>query len=109
MMLIGLGLSKMENLFRPDWSFLRWMFSIRFVVWPLAMAAVVAADVSLFHLYGHDIHFMMLLIGMVPMAANTVAFAETLGLSAENAASAVLLSTLFALFFIPAGLSFWTF
>lgn len=45
---------------------------------------------------------MMLLISACPLAANTVAFATLLKTEPEKAGVAVLLSTVFALFYIPA-------
>lgn len=106
MMLIGVGLAKIETL-RPNLAMLGWLFGYRFLVWPLLMTGFVIADRMVFGFYGQDIHTMLLLIGLVPLAANTVAFAGYLRLPASEAAMAVLLSTLFALFYIPFMLSFF--
>lgn len=100
MMLIGVGLAKIETL-KPNWPMLGWLFGYRFIVWPLLMLGIVLADRHILELYDQDIHTMLILMGLVPLAANTVAFAGYLRLPASEAAMAVLLSTLFALFYIP--------
>lgn len=100
MMLIGVGLGKLEHL-RPNFTLLGWLFGFRFALWPLLMLGVVTADRLWFGLYDANIHTMLVLIGLVPLAANTVAFAGTLKLPASEAAMAVLLSTIFALFYLP--------
>ncbi len=105
MMLIGVGLAKVETL-RPNFALIGWLFGFRFLVWPALMTGIVAADRLWFHLYDKDVHLMLTLIGIVPLAANTVAFAGHLKLPAGEAAMAVLASTLFALFFIPLMLGF---
>ena len=45
---------------------------------------------------------MLLIMSIVPPAANIAAFAATLDLNPEKAATTVLLGTIFALFYIPA-------
>ena len=107
MMLIGVGLAKIDTL-RPNKALLGWLFGFRFIAWPLLSAGFVALDRAVFKLYGQDIHTMIILMGLVPLAANTVAFAGTLKLPAGEAAMAVLLSTLFALFYLPLMLTILT-
>ncbi len=100
MMLIGVGLSKIK-IIKPDLAMLGWLFGYRFIVWPFLMFGLLMADKLVFGLYDQPVHLMLMIIGMVPLAANTVAFAGALKLPAEEAATAVLLSTVFAVFYIP--------
>ncbi len=100
MMLIGVALTKMETL-RPNPVLLCWLFGFKFVVWPLLAFALIVADRTIFGLYDDSVHMMMMLIGLAPLAANTVAYAGNLKLPAGEAAMAVLLSTFFALLYIP--------
>lgn len=100
MMLIGIGLSKASTL-RPNFALLGWLGAFRFAVWPAVMFCIAATDRFFLHLYDRDIHTMMLLIGLVPLGANMVAYAGHLNLPAGEAAMAVLLSTLFALAYLP--------
>jgi predicted permease len=48
----------------------------------------------------------MLLMSIVPLASNTVAFATKLGVHPEKSAITVLASTLFVLFYIPLFVTF---
>lgn len=104
MMLIGVALAGVKD-FRINWPLIGFMFFMKFMTWPLAMGGIIALDVYLLHLFTHQIHIMLLIAGIVPLMANTVAFAARLGVRPGEAATAVLLSTLFALFYIPA--VFW--
>lgn len=101
MMLIGVALAGVKN-FRINWPLIGFAFFMKFVVWPLALGGIIALDVYILHLFTHEIHVMLLIAGIVPLMANTVAFAARLGVKPGEAATAVLLSTLFALFYIPA-------
>ena len=100
MMMIGLGLSAIRRL-SFDWAFVGVSFIAKFVVWPVVVLAFVVLDQSSLHLYDASIHTIMMLMSIVPLAANTVAFATELKAQPEKASMAVFLSTIFALFYIP--------
>lgn len=99
-MLIGLGVAELRTL-RFDWKFVAATFLGKFAIWPLSMAALILIDRGFFHLYDVRSHQMLFLIACTPLAANTVAFATLLDTEPAKAGVAVLLSTIFALFFIP--------
>jgi hypothetical protein len=102
MMLIGLGIAGSgSSKIVIDVPFIGMAFLAKFVVWPLLMILVMWADARYFHLFEPLVRNVMLTLSIVPMAANTVAYATELKTHPEKAASAVLLSTLFALFYIP--------
>ncbi len=100
MMIIGVGIAGMKN-FKPDMQFLALGFLAKFVCWPLLVFGVIALDRLYFHLYTDDIYKVMILLASVPFAANTVAVASELKAHPEKSAFAVLLSTIFALLYIP--------
>jgi hypothetical protein len=100
MMLIGLGLSEITE-YKFDIKFTAMTFLSKFVVWPIIILLIIFADNSLFKLYDPSIHKIMMLISIVPIAANTVAYATILRAHPDKASVAVLLTTLFALFYIP--------
>lgn len=100
MMLIGLGLEGLRRV-RPDFRFVAASFIVKFLVWPLAVVLLIAIDNLTANIYPPSIERIMILLAIVPLAANTVAFATKLDAQPEKAALAVFLSTLFALFFIP--------
>lgn len=99
MMLIGLGLSTLKHL-RSDLKFTGFVFFGKFVCWPLL-------TLLMLWLYGQVtevpdiVRQIFVLISLVPLAANAVAFAAHLKVEPDKAATAVMLTTLFALFYIP--------
>lgn len=101
MMIIGLGLSGIAS-FALDIRFIGFCFAMKFLIWPLAGGAIILADGAFLHLYGADARRSILLLSIVPMAANTVVIAALLAAHPEKVAAAVLLSTLFALLYVPA-------
>lgn len=100
MMIIGMGLASVR-LQHLDLKFIFLTFLAKFITWPLIIAGVIFLDQTAFHLYGTSIYNVMIIMAIVPLAANTVAFATELNVHPDKAALAVLLSTLFALFYIP--------
>ncbi len=100
MMLVGLGLTEVKKLF-VDGRFLAMALMWKFLLWPIAMGAVIALDTAVFHLYPDVVHRVMFVLAVVPLAANTVAWATELKMHPDKAASAVFLSTVVALVYIP--------
>ena len=100
MMIIGLGLADMKS-FKLDPKFLTLAFGAKFVAWPLLMLLFVYIDNHFLYLFDEPTHKVMFLLSIVPLAANNVAFATELKAQPEKASSAVFLSTLIALVYIP--------
>ncbi len=100
MMLIGIALGKTAPL-QFNWRLNAWLGAVKFIVWPLAVLSLIALDRHVLHLFDADIHKMFLVIGIVPLPGNVVAYAAQLNVHPEETAMAVLLSTLFALVYIP--------
>lgn len=100
MMIIGLGLAGITE-FKFDFLFISLTFIAKFLIWPLLVFLIIFLDNNLLKIYDANIHKVLILLAVVPLAANTVAFATTLKTHPEKVAVAVLLSTLFALFYIP--------
>ncbi len=100
MMLVGLGLSDNKN-FQIDVKFIGLAFIAKFLFWPLVTIALLFFDSITFKLYNPSIYKFILLMAIVPLAANVVSYATVLKSHPEKVAMAVLLSTLFALFYIP--------
>src|SRR5690606_716720 len=103
MMLIGVALSKQPKI-ELDIRLMRWMFTPKFIVWPLGGLAFILADIYWFQSFGPVIHQLLLIFTTVPLAGNLVAYAATLNLHPERAASAVLVSTLLAITTVPLAL-----
>ena len=100
MMIIGIALSKMKRL-EFDWRLIGWLFGAKFVVWPALALLFIVIDQSALHLFPATVHGLILIFCSVPLMANLVAYAAQLNLHAEKAASSVLLSTLFAIVYMP--------
>ncbi|TAK95864.1 AEC family transporter [Patescibacteria group bacterium] len=100
MMIIGLGIAGFS---RAMWDakFIAVTFLAKFIVWPLVLLLLMAVDNNYFHLYGAELQRIMILMAIVPLAANTVSYATLLKVQPEKAALAVLFSTVFALLYIP--------
>lgn len=100
MMLIGLGTSQYTKV-ELDLRFVGSAFLMKFFVWPLAVAGLVWADSHALHMFEPSVYQIMLLMSLVPLPANSVAFAMALKTEAKQVATAVLASTLFVLLYIP--------
>jgi malate permease and related proteins len=100
MMIIGLAIASIETL-KLDVKFISLSFMAKFVVWPLVVGLIIWLDNNYLHFYSPTIHNVMLLMAIVPLAANTVAYAAELKTQPEKAAIAVFFSTLLALVYIP--------
>lgn len=100
MMIVGLGLASIRR-FTFDVKFISLTFIAKFICWPLCAFAIIALDTHFFHQFAPMTHKALILLSIVPLAANSVAIASILDAHPEKAASAVFLSTLFALFYVP--------
>lgn len=99
MMIIGMTLGRV-TLHEFDARFIAACVTLRYVVWPLLSVAAVAllqASVGI----DATLATALLLLGVVPMAANVVVVAMELNIRPEKGAIAVLLTTLAAPLLIP--------
>ncbi|GAB5387781.1 MAG: AEC family transporter [Alphaproteobacteria bacterium] len=100
MLIIGIALPPVREL-RFDPVFVGYSFVVKYLVWPAIMAGVIWLDVSQFHLFEPEIHWMLMIIAIMPPAANVPALAIHLDLLPDKAATVVMTSTLFALVYVP--------
>lgn len=100
MMIIGMGILSFRGL-AGNLRFTGLAFFGKFVSWPLAAMAFWWLDANLFGLYNLAVYQAIFLISITPIAANTVVIATLLDTAPKQAAGTALLSTLFALVFIP--------
>jgi len=100
MMLVGLGIASMPSV-SFDKTFLLFTFISKFLIWPALAFLLIFIDVNFLHFYSEGMHHILLLLSIVPVAANTVAYSTQFNIHPHKAALAVLLSTLFALLYIP--------
>lgn len=100
MMIIGMGLADIKKI-EFDFKFIGLTFLIKFAVWPLLMILLIFLNSTFFKIFDNSLDKILLLMAIVPLAANTVSYATLLKAKPEKASLAVLLSTFFALFYIP--------
>ena len=100
MMIIGMGILSIRGL-AGNPRFTALAFFGKFVVWPVLALALWWLDSSVLGLYDPAVHQALFLIAITPIAANTVVIATLLDTAPRQAAGTTLLSTLFALLFIP--------
>lgn len=100
MMLIGLSLSRLRHL-AADPAFTGFLLAGKFIVWPLAGYALVTFYEYLTGTADPVVGQIIRLLSVMPLAANTAAFAAQLKVEPDKAATTVVLSTIVALFYIP--------
>jgi malate permease and related proteins len=99
MFIIGLGLAAVTRA-SFDGKLVGISFSAKFLAYPLIILGIRALNNS-YNFYDDSIMDVLLVLSITPIASNTVAFATKLKAHPEKAALTVLLSTLFALVYIP--------
>ena len=100
MMILGISLSSVTRAsFDPKFTLIT--FIAKFAAFPLVIGLFVFIDAHSWHLFSNEIHRIMLILSIVPMATNTVTYASHLKAHPIKAAFTVLLSTLFGLIYIP--------
>jgi len=104
MMLIGTALSRVGG-WRANARLTAMLFSVRFLLWPACTWGLVLLDRGALGLFDPTVHTLLLIVGVVPLAGNTVTFATQLRLRPGEAAAVVLESTVFAIGYVP--LAFW--
>jgi malate permease and related proteins len=100
MMIIGLGLAGLPN-FKFDFKFIGMTFLAKFAVWPLLVLLLIAVDMTWLHFFNQVIYDALILLSIVPIGVNTVILSSLLKNQPEKAVIAVVLSTVFALAYMP--------
>ncbi|WP_462270728.1 AEC family transporter [Desulfobacter sp.] len=101
MMIIGVVLGSMKTLVF-DLKLTVLVFIGKFLTIPLLGCLFIWLDSAVLHMFTIDIYHLIVLITIVPSAANVVAFSAQLNVQPEKAATTVLSGTIFALIYIPA-------
>ncbi len=100
MMIIGMGMAGLKG-FNLDFKFVGMTFIAKFLAWPLFALFLILLDTTFFKIYEPASHQVLMLISIVPLAINTVFMASLVNFHPEKVAATVLLSTLFALIYLP--------
>ncbi|WP_375170897.1 AEC family transporter [Marinobacter sp.] len=100
MMIIGMSITSFRGL-AGNLRFTGLAFVGKFVVWPAAAALFWWLDAHILGIYQPAVHQALFLISITPIAANTVVIATLLDTAPRQAAGTVMLTTVFALVYIP--------
>ncbi len=106
MMILGITLSLVTRA-SFDKTFTLLSFSAKFVCYPLIIGMLIYLDSTIFKLFSNDVHAVVMILSLTPMATNAVSYATYLKAHPEKAAFTIMLSTLFALIYIPLFIAFF--
>jgi predicted permease len=101
MMIVGAALARVDRLVIGP-RFLALTVLGKFVTFPVLIYGFTLWDQHVLGLFDPEIYKIMMVMAIVPTAANVAAFASQLDLVPEKAATTVLIGTVMALFYIPA-------
>lgn len=106
-LLVGIALSELTKTHTEIGAIVR-SFVPKFIVWPALVTVLILVDQGYIGLFEGrtDIYQVAFLMSIVPIAANTVAYATFLKAEPERAAFIVFTSTIFAIAYIPLMISF---
>ncbi|MGH1402629.1 MAG: AEC family transporter [Alphaproteobacteria bacterium] len=101
MMIVGAALSTLDRfVFGP--RFIALVFAGKFVAWITLAFGFVLLDRHVLHWFSSEVQDLVMVMALVPPAANIATFATQMNLEPEKAATTILIGTIFALFYIPA-------
>ena len=97
---IGLGLAAVKHII-VDWKFISVTFVSKFLLFPVLTMAFIAIDHFCLHHLPHQAHDVLLLMSVMPVAANTLSISLLFRLHPDKVASIVTLSIIFAGLYVP--------
>jgi predicted permease len=100
MMIVGFGLADIKDL-KLDFKFIGSSLLVKFFLWPLLTIIIISIDSTFIQAYDQEVHKMLILFSVAPLAANNIVIASVLNLHPEKVAASVVASTIFALFYVP--------
>lgn len=100
MVTIGLALSKIKE-FKLDFKFIGAAFASKFVFYPILFNIFILMDRFVFGWLNTDYYNALQLLCVAPMATNAIVLASLYKIYPEKVATAVLLSLLFVLIYMP--------
>lgn len=99
-LIIGFGVAQVRN-WKFDWTYLNVILSAKFLIWPAAMIGLLMLESAAIGFFTDAHKACLMLISIMPLAANSAAFAALFNITPDRMATAVALSTLMGLVLIP--------
>jgi len=106
MMVVGLSVSNIQKL-EIDSKLLGMCFLARFVAWPLMSFLLVLLDRYLLNVYTDKIHQMFMVVSFIPLGVNSLIVATILNNKPEKITSALVITTVSTLFYVPLVIKFF--
>ena len=100
LMMTGLSLASIKRV-EFDFKFLSVSLIIKFILQPAFFIGFVFLDKLYFEIFDSQIHMAIMLMSLMPIAANSVVYATILKAHPNQVATAVFVSTLIALVYVP--------
>ncbi|MBI5754208.1 AEC family transporter [Candidatus Peregrinibacteria bacterium] len=105
MMVIGLSLAEIKA-HHVDWKFTTIALFNKFILWPAIFLGLIYLDTHYAHIFDQKTESALLIEALVPLSVTSVIYATELKVHPEKVALTVAISTLIALFYIPAAIAF---
>ena len=99
-LIIGISLAQVKK-WRFDYAFFGTIWGVKFVLWPFIASAVLWLEARYAGIIPREHKSIILLMSLLPLAANTAAFAALFDIQPEKTATAVAASTLIAAVTLP--------
>lgn len=99
-LIIGFGVAQVRS-WKFDWTYLRTILVAKFLIWPTVMLTLLTIEKMIFGFLPDGYRACLVLISILPMAANSAAFAALFNITPDRMATAVALSTILGLVLIP--------
>jgi len=74
---------------------------MRFLVWPLVMSSILLVDAATWHYFDQSTKMVLILLSVVPLAANSIVFAVQLQVQPKKIAFVVLVSLFVSILIVP--------
>jgi predicted permease len=100
MVLIGIALSEIKE-YQFDFKYTGAAFASKFLFFPMVYGAFIFIDKNFLGLYNNDYYNVLWLLAVAPLATNTIVLAALYGIHPEKVATAVVLSLIFVLAYMP--------
>ncbi len=100
MILVGLYLHEL-NKFEIDKKFTFYAFLLKFLIYPICINIFILIDKYILGIYSIEYYNALQLVAIAPIAVNSIVMSSLMDQKPERAAATVLLSCIFALFYIP--------
>jgi predicted permease len=100
MMMLGMGMKGFTKT-DIDFKYIKVAYFYKFIFWPFSFLLVIFIDMNFVEFLNKDLHQILFLFSIVPLAGNTVTLAILLNAKPEKASFTVLLSTAISIIYIP--------